>query len=76
MQQLDPLYTLGKLTDYLKSGAVKALPYLHLNDTVYGRLSRYFNDERLFWGFTFQAKYLGMSAWDCPGTFTILSYIV
>lgn len=76
-EKVEPLLRrpFGKLTDYLKSDAVKALPYLHLNDTVYGRLSRYFKDERLRWGFTFQAKYLGMSAWDCPGTFTILSYI-
>lgn len=76
-QKVEPLLRrpFGKLSDYIKQDAIKALPYLHLQDTVYGRLSRYFQDERLRWGFTFQAKYLGMSAWDCPGTFTILSYI-
>ena len=25
--------------------------------------------------FTFQSKYLGMSAWDCPGAFAILPYV-
>jgi phytoene desaturase len=53
----------------------QALPKLHALDTVYGRLSKYFNDERLKWAFSFQAKYLGMSPWDCPGTFTILSLL-
>ncbi|MBE7681705.1 phytoene desaturase family protein [Paenibacillus sp. P13VS] len=65
----------GKLTDYLRKDALTALPKLDVNNTVYGILSRYFTDERLRWAFTFQSKYLGMSAWDCPGTFTILSFI-
>lgn len=61
--------------DYLRTDVIRALPKLHLNDTVYGRLSKYFKDERLKQAFTFQSKYLGMSAWDCPGTFTILSFL-
>ncbi len=65
----------GGFGDYMKSDAIKALPHLKVTDTVYGQLSRYFNDERLKYAFTFQSKYLGMSAWNCPGTFTILSYM-
>ncbi|NGZ76182.1 phytoene desaturase family protein [Saccharibacillus alkalitolerans] len=65
----------GGFGDYLKADAVKALPYLKVTDTVYGQLSRYFKDERLKYAFTFQSKYLGMSAWNCPGTFTILSFM-
>ncbi len=38
-------------------------------------LGQYFDDERLKLAFTFQAKYLGMSPWSCPGLFSILSYI-
>lgn len=64
-----------RLSDYLKADVFKALPRLHLTDTVYSRLSRYFHDERMKSAFAFQAKYLGMSPWECPGTFTILSYI-
>ncbi|MFC4776397.1 phytoene desaturase family protein [Paenibacillus sp. GCM10023252] len=64
-----------KLSDYIKKDTARALPKLHLTDTVYGRLSKYFQDERLRYAFAFQAKYLGMSPWECPGTFTILSYI-
>lgn len=62
-------------TDYLRSDLLRALPRLHALDTVYGRLSKYFTDERLRWSFTFQSKYLGMSPWECPGTFTILSFM-
>lgn len=63
------------IRDYAKRDVLHALPKLHATDTVYNRLSTYFDDERLRFAFTFQAKYLGMSPWECPGTFTILSYM-
>ncbi len=74
---VDPLLRrpFAGVRDYMKADAVKALPYLKVTDTVYGQLSRYFKDERLKYAFTFQSKYLGMSAWNCPGTFTILSFM-
>ncbi|MHA7962599.1 phytoene desaturase family protein [Paenibacillus sp. CAU 1782] len=65
----------SKISDLFSADVFAALPKLHATDTVYNRLSRYFNDERLISAFTFQAKYLGMSPWNCPGTFTILSYL-
>lgn len=64
----------ASLTDYLTLPVIRSLPYLHLTETVYQHLSRYFKHEQLKYAFAFQAKYLGMSAWDCPGTFSILSY--
>lgn len=67
-----PFQSIG---DYVKRDVIHALPKLNAADTVYNRLSRYFDDERLRFSFTFQAKYLGMSPWECPGTFTILSYM-
>ncbi|WP_407271963.1 phytoene desaturase family protein [Radiobacillus sp. PE A8.2] len=67
-----PFTSLG---DFFTKDMWRALPKLNALDTVYGRLSKYFSDERLKWAFSFQAKYLGMSPWDCPGTFTILSYL-
>ncbi|MFI2855719.1 phytoene desaturase family protein [Paenibacillus sp. JSM ZJ436] len=66
---------ISRITDYIRTDVVKALPKLNAFDTVYGRLSKYYNDERLKYAFTFQAKYLGMSPWECPGTFSILSYL-
>ncbi|MCD1261030.1 phytoene desaturase [Paenibacillus athensensis] len=61
--------------DYVAGDMARALPKLHATGTVYSRLSAYFRDERLKTAFCFQSKYLGMSPWECPGTFTILSYL-
>jgi phytoene desaturase len=65
----------NSLFDYLRWRTIKALPQLTLNQSLYGVLSNYFTDERLKLAFTFQSKYLGMSPWDCPGAFSILSYM-
>jgi len=53
----------------------RALPHLSLTKSLYQVLAGYFKDERLRISFTFQAKYLGMSPWECPGAFTIIPYI-
>ncbi|MGM0845758.1 MAG: phytoene desaturase family protein [Bacillota bacterium] len=63
------------LFDYTKLRFLKALPKLSVGKSLYGQLSDYFTDERLKLAFTFQSKYLGMSPWECPGAFTILSYM-
>jgi phytoene desaturase len=63
------------LLDYLQLKFIKALPKLTVTDSLHDQLSKYFSDERLRLAFTFQAKYLGMSPWECPGAFTILSYM-
>ena len=54
---------------------VKALPYLSLGKSVFQILKKYFKHDDLALLFSFQSKYLGMSAWDCPGGFSMLSYI-
>jgi phytoene desaturase len=54
---------------------VRALPYLSLGRSLIEVLGDYFKDERLKLAFTFQSKYLGMSAWECPGLFAILPYV-
>ncbi|WP_018969865.1 phytoene desaturase family protein [Rubritalea marina] len=64
-----------KLSSYFKPYMLKALPYVATKKSVMDVLSEYFTDERLKLAFTFQAKYLGMSPWDCPALFSILSYI-
>ncbi len=61
--------------DYLRLRTLRALPNLSLNQSLYDVLSNYFKDEQLKLAFTFQSKYLGMSPWDCPGAFSILSYM-
>ncbi len=65
----------SKLSAYLSPTLFKALPYVATKKTVMDVLDDYFTDDRLKLAFTFQAKYLGMSPWKCPGLFSILSYI-
>jgi len=54
---------------------LKALPVMDLGKTLYKNLARYFSDEKLILSFTFQSKYLGMSAWECPAAFTMIPYV-
>ncbi|TXC89643.1 phytoene desaturase [Metabacillus litoralis] len=61
--------------DYLRWRVIKALPQLTISKSLYEVLSKYFKDERMKLAFTFQSKYLGMSPWECPGAFSILSYM-
>jgi phytoene desaturase len=54
---------------------MSAAPHLSLTRSVFDVLQGYFKDEMLALCFSFQSKYLGMSAWKCPGAFAMLSYI-
>ena len=65
----------ASLKQYLSKDLLKAMPKLSLGRSLISVLGDYFNDEKLKLSFTFQSKYLGMSAWDCPGAFAILPYV-
>lgn len=52
-----------------------ALPYFGLKKSLFDILGLYFKPEKLKLSFTFQAKYLGMSPWECPGGFAIIPFI-
>lgn len=60
---------------FVSTDFVKALPHAALGRSLFDVLGDYFDDEKLRLSFTFQSKYLGMSAWDCPGAFSILPYV-
>ncbi len=64
-----------RFTDFFKGDFIRALPTLDPHVSLIQRLSKYFPDPDLQVAFTFQAKYLGMSPWECPGGFSIISYI-
>jgi phytoene desaturase len=51
---------------------LKALPHLSLHRSLMGVLGDYFTKEQLRICFTFQAKYIGMSPWECPAAFAIM----
>lgn len=61
--------------NYLRWKLIKALPIIRFGRSVYNVLSSYFKSEDLKIAMAFQAKYLGMSPWTCPGGFSILSYV-
>ncbi len=67
-----PYGTLGSL---FSPDLIRAIPHLAANRSLFDLLYHYFGDEKLALAFTFQSKYLGMSPWECPGLFAILSYI-
>lgn len=54
---------------------LKSIPHLTVFKSMFDKLGDYFDDEKLRLSFTFQSKYLGMSAWECPAAFNIIPYI-
>lgn len=65
----------SKITSMFNYDLIKAIPYLSITKSVFEELKEYFYDERLTLGFTFQAKYVGMSPWECPALFAIVPFI-
>lgn len=59
----------------LRPTLAKALPYLDAHKSLHAHLAGYFDAEELRLAFTFQAKYLGMSPWQCPATFSMISFL-
>jgi phytoene desaturase len=65
----------SKLGTFFSRDFIKAIPDAALGRSLIDVLGDYFDDEKLKLSFTFQSKYLGMSAWECPGAFSILPYV-
>lgn len=61
--------------DLLDPMLARMLPLVRPWSSVDGDLKRYFRDDRIRLAFSFQSKYLGMSPFQCPSLFTILSYL-
>ena len=61
--------------DLAKLNILKLLPLLRPWHSLDSDLKRYFKDERIRLGFSFQSKYLGMSPFTCPSLFSILSFL-
>ncbi|MCX5901233.1 MAG: NAD(P)-binding protein, partial [Proteobacteria bacterium] len=56
----------SRITDFIDLKLLRAVPYLAVGSTMFDKLGDYFAHDSLRLAFTFQAKYLGMSAWECP----------
>jgi phytoene desaturase len=61
--------------DLLSWQLLKLLPILRPWQSLDTELGRYFTDERIRLAFSFQSKYLGMSPFNCPSLFSILSFL-
>ena len=61
--------------DLVSPAMLAALPSLRPFTSVDRDLRRYFADPRVRLAFSFQTKYLGMSPFQCPSLFTILSFL-
>jgi phytoene desaturase len=61
--------------DVLSWDLLKLLPVLRPWRSVDAEVGRYFSDPRVRLAFTFQSKYLGMSPFNCPSLFSILSFL-
>jgi phytoene desaturase len=61
--------------DLLHARLLAVLPYLKPWKSLHAELAGYFRDPRLQLAFTFQSKYLGMSPFQCPSLFSILSFL-
>lgn len=62
-------------TSLMSLHLLKVLPFLKPWKSLHAELSGHFKDPRLQLAFTFQAKYLGMSPFQCPSLFSILSFL-
>lgn len=60
--------------DMMNGDILKLLKVLRPTRSLWEELGRYFQDDRVKVGFTFQSKYLGMSPMNCPSMFSILPY--
>ncbi len=61
--------------DVLSAELLKMLALVRPWRSLDGELGRYFRDPRVRLAFTFQSKYLGMSPFQCPSLFSILSFL-
>ena len=65
----------SSMRDLFDPSMLKMLPFFRPHRSVDQDLGRYFGDARMRLACAFQSKYLGMSPYQCPSIFTILSYL-
>ena len=61
--------------DLVTPEMLRMLPLVRPWRSLDSDLRKYFQDERIRLGFSFQSKYLGMSPFSCPSLFSILSFL-
>ncbi len=61
--------------DLMRPEILRMLPLVRPWRSLDSDLRKYFKDDRIRLGFSFQSKYLGMSPFSCPSLFSILSFL-
>lgn len=61
--------------DMISLEGAQAMPHVRPWESVYTQLGRYFSNPKIRLSVCFQAKYLGMSPYECPSLFSILPFI-
>lgn len=64
-----------KISDALSWNFLSSIPFFSIGQSIFDEMGKYFSSEKLKLSFTFQAKYLGMSPWECPGAFGLVPYV-
>jgi phytoene desaturase len=65
----------GQPWSLLNADLIRALPQLAVGKSLMDVISGYFKPEKLKLSFTFGAKYLGMSPWECPGGYMMIPFV-
>lgn len=63
------------IRDLMTREGLKVAPWLTPWKSLHDSLAGYFRDDAIRLAMSFQSKYLGMSPFECPSLFSILSFI-
>lgn len=64
-----------RLSDFINPKSLYYLATLKMLGSLYGRVSNYFRDERLKMLFSFQTMYLGISPFEAPSVYGVVTYM-
>ncbi len=64
-----------RLSDFINPKSLYYLATLKMLGSLYGKVSSYFQDERLRMLFSFQTMYLGISPFEAPSVYGVVTYM-
>ncbi len=77
LERLTPLLRtrVTSMLDMITLDGLRAGAHVRPWESIYSLMGRFFKDPKVRLALCFQAKYLGMSPYECPGLFSILPFI-
>lgn len=64
-----------RLGDFISPRNLNVLARYRMLEKLYSRVSRHFKDDRLRMLFSFQSMYLGISPFDAPSVYSVVTYM-